>query len=330
MASLLTTVPHEFAALTPERLDWWRERATVVNRRDHSRAGYVGRVVRAAAEHDAILLDGSIGARELYSDLVIAGLIRRRARRIVISDATWKRGGTVDRALMGLGVRWIDSPHTIYCVLSSEELETFPRSWGVDPDRVRFTPFCFTLTEEELAMPTSEDGGVFAGGDSMRDYGPLLDVAEGLPERVTIASASLEERSRPNTTVSRVSHEQFNSLLRAASVVVVPLLAAERSAGQQTYLNAMALGKLVVVTDAPGVRDHVEDGVTGLVVAGGDPRALADALRWALDPGNAADAQAIRVAARAAARERYSPDAYFRRIADVATGEPRLVERTNA
>lgn len=320
MASLLTTVPHEFVALTPERLGWWRERASVVNRRDHSRPGYVRTVVRAAAEHDAVLLDGSIGARELYSDLVIAGLIRRKSRRIVISDATWKRGGPLDRTLMGAGVRWIDSPHTFYCVLSSEELQTFPRSWGVDPSRVRFTEFCFTLTEDELAMPTSEDGGVFAGGDSMREYGPLLEVAPGLPQRVTIASASLQERSDGNLTVSRVAHEEFNRLLRAASVVVVPLLRAERSAGQQTYLNAMALGKLVVVTDAPGVSDHVQDGVTGLVVAGGDPLALAEAIGWALDPANAANADAIRATARAVARERYSPDAYFQRIAEVATG----------
>jgi hypothetical protein len=320
MARLLTTVPHEFVALTPERLDWWRERATVVNRRDHSWPGYVRTVVRAAAEHDAVLLDGSIGARELYSDLVIAGLIGRRARRIVISDATWKRGGPLDRMLMGVGVRWIDTPHTFYCVLSREELHTFPRNWGVDPARVVFTPFCFTLTEDELAMPTSGDGGVFAGGDSMRDYTPLLEVAPGLPARVTIASASLERRSQGNLTVARVAHDEFNRLLRAAAVVVVPLARAERSAGQQTYLNAMALGKIVVVTDAPGVDDHIQDGVTGLVVPGGEPRALAEATSWALDPANAVKADAIRAAAREAAREQYSPDAYFQRIAEVAAG----------
>jgi hypothetical protein len=318
MASLLTTVPHEFVALTPARLRWWQERATVVNRRDHSRPGYVRTVVRAAADHDAVLLDGSIGARELYSDLVIAGLIGRRTKRIVISDATWKRGGPVDRMLMGAGLRWIDTPHTLYCVLSTEELRTFPRSWAVDPARVVFTPFCFTLTDEELAMPTSGDGGVFGGGDSMRDYAPLLEVAPGLSSRVTIASGSLEARSQGNLRVARVPHDEFNRLLRAASVVVVPLARAERSAGQQTYLNAMALGKLVVLTDAPGVGDHVQDGVTGLVVPAGEPRALAEAISWALDPTNATEADAIRAAARAAALEQYSPDAYFQRISDVA------------
>jgi glycosyltransferase involved in cell wall biosynthesis len=318
MARLLTTVPHEFVALTPERLGWWRERATVVDRREHSRLGYVRTVVHAAAYHDAVLLDGSIGARELYADLVIAGLIGRRTKRIVISDATWKRGGPVDRMLMGAGLRWIDTPRTLYCELSIAELRTFPRSWEVDTGRVVFTPFCFTLTEDELMMPTSEGGGVFAGGDSMRDYTPLLEVAPGLPSRVTISSVSIRTRSQGNLTVARVAHEEFNRQLRAASVVVVPLARTERSAGQQTYLNAMALGNLVVDTDAPRVGEYVEDGVSVLVYPGGEPRALAEAISWALDPANAIAADRIRAAARVAAYAQYSPDAYFQRISDVA------------
>jgi hypothetical protein len=320
MPRLLTTVPHEFAALTPKRLAWWRERADVVNRRDHSKLGYVLAVVRASRSYDSLLLDGSIGARELYSDLLIAAAARQPPR-VVISDATWKRGGLLDRTVMGAGLRLLDSRRTIYCVLSSEEGESFPQTWGVDRDRVVFTPFCYTLTEEELAAPTSLDGGVFAGGDSMRDYATLLEAATGVRSSVTIASTALAASDAPaNVDVKGVEHARFNQLLRAASVVVVPLLLTGRSAGQQTYLNAMAIGKLVVVTDAPGVRDYVEDRVTGLVVPPRDPRAMTQAIEWALDPANAAEADAMRARAKEAARERFSPDRYFERIADVALG----------
>ena len=55
-------------------------------------------------------------------------------------------------------------------------------------------------------------------------------------------------------------------LLRECAACVVPLLDSVRSAGQQTYLNAMLLKKIVIVTDAPGVRDYIEPGVTGLIV----------------------------------------------------------------
>lgn len=321
MPSLLTTVPHEFAALTPSRLTWWRVHADVVNRRDYSKVGYVSAVVRAASRYDAVLLDGSVGAGEFYSDLLIAGAIRRRTKRVVISDATWKRGRLLDRAVMGAGLRVVDSPRTIYCVLSSAELKTFPHAWRVDPSRVRFTPFCYTLTDDELDAPTSDDDYVFAGGDSMRDYGPLLEAAPALRAQVTIASATLAGTSTPaNVTARLVPQAEFSRLLRCASVVVVPLRSAERSAGQQTYLNAMALGKLVVITDAPGVRDHVKDRVTGLVIAPSDARALIEAVSWALDPRNAIEVGAIRARAREAARTQFSPDAYFQRIVRVALG----------
>lgn len=322
MPPLLTTVPHEFAALTPSRLRWWREHADVVNRRDYSKGGYVSAVVRAASRYDAVLLDGSVGASELYADLLIAGAIRRRAKRIVISDATWKRGRLLDRAAMGAGLRVVDSPRTIYCVLSSAELETFPQAWRIDPSRVVFTPFCYTLTDDELDAPTSEEDYVFAGGDSMRDYGPLLEAAPALRAQVTIASATLAGTSTPaNVTAQFVPPAEFSRLLRSASVVVVPLRSAERSAGQQTYLNAMALGKLVVITDAPGVRDHVKNRVTGLVIAPSDARALVEAVSWALDRRNIAEVDAMRARAREAARTEFSPDAYFQRIARVALGE---------
>jgi glycosyltransferase involved in cell wall biosynthesis len=47
-------------------------------------------------------------------------------------------------------------------------------------------------------------------------------------------------------------------------------------------LAAMALGKPLVVNDAPGVRDYVRDGETGIVVPRDDPATLAAALRGLL------------------------------------------------
>jgi hypothetical protein len=319
MQSLLTTVPHDFAALTPARLEWWRAHADVVNRREYTKVGYVSTVVRAASRYDAVLLNGSVGAGELYSDLLIAGASRRRAKRIVISDATWKRGQLLDRVGMGAGLRIVDSPRMIYCVLSSAELETFPQAWRIDPSRVVFTPFCYTLTDSELDAQTSDEAYVFAGGDSMRDYGPLLEAAPALGVQVRIASATLAGTDTPPNVCARVVPPGvFSRLLRRASVVVVPLRSGERSAGQQTYLNAMALGKLVVVSDGPGVRDYVRNRVTGLVIAPNDARALVQAVSWALDPRNVVEMDAIRARAREVARMQFSPDVYFRRIARIA------------
>jgi glycosyltransferase involved in cell wall biosynthesis len=69
----------------------------------------------------------------------------------------------------------------------------------------------------------------------------------------------------------------------------------------------MALGVPVVTTDTGGVREQVEEGVTGFVVPPGDPGALADALaRVAADPAWRARAQGR---AREIVGERFSVEA---------------------
>lgn len=69
-------------------------------------------------------------------------------------------------------------------------------------------------------------------------------------------------------------------------------------------VEAMALGTPVVATSVGGPSEIIEDGVSGLLVAPGDHRAMADAIARALDP-----AVAARLGAAAAARaERFSAD----------------------
>jgi hypothetical protein len=270
----------------------------------------VARVVRAARAYQAVVLDGSSRVAQLA-----AGLIARRGHPpvMVLADATWKAGDSgVERLARRTSIRAIDGPRVFYCVLSSEEVELFPRTWAVDPARVSFTPWHYAFSEEELALPTSGDGGVFAGGDSLRDYGPLVAAARGLPAEVTIASTQVSgEDLPPNVRAGPVPHERFMDLLRRATVVVVALGARrDRSAGQQTYLNAMAMGKPVIVTDALGVRDYIEDGRTGIVVPPGDPAALLEKLEWALDPANREEVRELAARGREAALSRFGPDSY--------------------
>lgn len=295
----------------------WTARAEIVDRREHSQPELLRDVVRRARRHRVVVLDGS-GHLDQVAGVVLA---RRRPRpRVIMTDATWSRGGWWgDRVAMRAGLRAMDGAHITYAVLSSEERERFPRTWGVDSARVAFVPFCRTLTSEELAVPPSDDGYAWSGGDSFRDWDTFLAAVRRLPEtRFRVASATLASRDGlpPNLEAGRVPHEAFVDQLRRASVAVVPMPAGiERSAGQQTYLNAMAFGKPVVVADAPGVRDHVEDGETGLVVPAGDADALAGALAaLAADPG---EARALGERARAAVEARFTRTHYAERLLEL-------------
>jgi hypothetical protein len=240
---------------------------------------------------------------------------------VVITDCTWSRGSSfADRLIVRAGSRLIDGPHVTYCVLSSGECTTFPQTWGVRPTQVVFTPFCHTLTEDELNTPTAVDGGVFAGGDSFRDYETLIEAMRGLPATATLASGQFADRHDlpANVRAGRVPHRRFVELLAGASVVVVPLVeTVDRSAGQQTYLNAMALGKPVIVTDVLGARDYIEDGRTGVLTRPRDPVQLAAALRWALNRSRR-DVPEMAARAREVARTRFTSDNYLARVLAVA------------
>lgn len=294
----------------------------VFDRRVMSKWQLLTRLIRAARHHDAVVLDGSVGLRAAYVDVIAAGLIarRRNAPVVVLADCTWKRGRWwLDRLACRLGIRAVDACKITYCVLSTEEIERFPSHWGVNAERVAFTPWCYTLPLEELNKPGSEDGGVFAGGNSMRDYTTLIEAAHNLPAQVTIAANFGPGSMLPsNVRVGSVSHSRFVELMHRASVVVVPLQqGAERSAGQQTYLNAMAMGKAVVVTDSPGARDYILDRKTGIVVPPGMSKELAAAIRWVLNPANQVEVNRMRERARIEARDRFSPADYADSVLNV-------------
>lgn len=296
----------------------WMARVESIDRAALSRRALLTQLVRASATCDVMVLDGAVGIRAASPDLAAAALAARRRRppAIIMAECTWKAGRSGwERSARRAGIAMMDRAVSRYCVISSAERDHFGPAWGVRAAKVVYTPFYFTLTEEELSEPVSEGGGVFAGGDSMRDYEPLLAAARRLGARVTVACGSRSvatARDRPeNVRVGRVPHTEFMRLMRGADVVVVPMSPGiTRSAGQQTYLNAMALGKIVVVTDSPGARDHVEHERTGFIVPPGDARALRAALDTALDPRSEPALTAMRRAAQETARTRFTADAY--------------------
>jgi hypothetical protein len=298
--------------------DVWRRRVSMLKRDGISIPGLFRRIVRASYHCDAMILNGSIGLREGYVDLLAAAAISHRPSgpSIVIADCSWKLGDLrLDRIACRAGLRAIDSPKVVYCVHSSEERLAFASKWRVpiDLERIVVAPFGHTLSDEDLALAISDDGGVFAGGDSYRDYGPLLSIAGSLPVPMTIATnGELPPAPRPeNVSVVQVDRAGFFARTRRAAVVVVPLAAAlDRASGQFAYLNAMAMGKLVVVTESPGVRDYIEDGVTGLVVPPSDPAALSRVVSWALAPENRDRVREIGRKAAQVARTRFNQDTY--------------------
>jgi len=296
---------------------------------------FVRQLLRLAKGADAIVLRGTSGFSEGYVEAVAALMIKLRYRDpplVLVSDASWditsqgleRRLPAALRPLLPRLGRWAvhlaDGRHVVYCVLSTDEQRLFNQRWGIDGARVRFTPY-FASLPTQLVASASDDGYIFAGGNTNRDYGLLVEAAEDLDFPVRIASSWKPSRRLPdNVTVNWLPHDDYNRAMAGASLVVVPLYETARSVGQQTYLSAMLLGKPVIVTDAPGVRDYLQPGETAHVVDR-DPVALRAAIDWVLDPGNRASVQAMTERARKAVDEKYLRSHYFSRLWQAAAEE---------
>lgn len=318
-------MPRIVSTLDYPRRPLWNARVEVIDPAVRGRVRAIRELVAAAGRCDVMILDGSIGIRARNPDLAVAALVGLRRRRpvVVMAEANWKAGSGLNRALRQAGMRAISRAVKLFCVVSEHELEVFPRTWGLSPDRVVYTPFYYTLGEEELAAPVSDDGGVFAGGNPMRDYVTLIEAMRGLAVPTTIATNRPEVLGYPSipdhVKVGPVPHDEYVRLLRAAAVVVVPLQPRTvRSGGEQTYLNAMALGKVTIVTDSPGAADYITSGETGIIVPASNPEALAEAIAWATDPANREAARRMGQAARDHVLSRFGPDQWVDRLLEIA------------
>jgi len=225
-----------------------------------------------------------------------------------------------------------ESSTTHYCFLSKAEVNLFAQETGIDPRRVHFTKFSSQLPleilDELLSISNSQnrEKTIFSGGNSLRDYDTLLVAMDGLDTRTVIASSNNHVFDNAKVEFKYLNQKDYFKAMAASAVVVVPLIETERrSVGQQTYLNAMALGKLTIISDVIGVRDHVEVDSQALLVPPNDANALRDRITWALDLRNSAQVDAIARNGRVAA-EQMTFAHYCRNLEDLLReiGSPRL------
>ena len=286
----------------------------------------VFRVVRTMRSGDAILLNGALGARDFWFDMLLAIYLRffKRSVGVLVSDATWHpRSVPVSsraKTLFPLYAwflrqlfRMSAGAHSYFGFLSTDEVALVTREARLQPGAVRFTPFCSQLpleimdelnriaADQREATAQRAAAGLpsrpvkfFAGGNSLRDYETLATAARSLDGEFIVATSNVVRDVPSNMKLAPVSHYDFFREMMRSDVVILPLLPISgRSVGQQTYLNALALGKPLIVTDCIGVRDHLTPAVHALVVPPEDPAALRGAIEWMLAPANRAARDAM-------------------------------------
>lgn len=268
----------------------------------------------------------------------LTGIVLARLRRvpIVVSDSTWSSGtGILDRLATRIGVRLLAGPRTVFCVLSEAERSLWPSVWGVPVEQLAAFPWHHGVDTPAPNVPPTGDGTVFSGGHAQRDYRPVLQAIAKTDAKAWIATDPADlpaDLPTPDSaTVGKIPREDFHQRLANASLVIVSLAdGLHRTAGQTTYLDAMALGGLVAVSDTIGVREHITHRETGLIFFPGDSDGLAELICWATDPANEVEIRKIRAAAIERARCHFSPEVWVDGLLAAVEASRGLVPKTRS
>jgi glycosyltransferase involved in cell wall biosynthesis len=167
----------------------------------------------------------------------------------------------------------------------------FEARYRLPPEKFHYIPFKINSWELVQAAPISDEGYIFVGGRSRRDFRTLFEAVRPLPYPVKILTASEPEINPHGSTLAGLEPppqveivyrdtdaQLFVRLIANARLVVLPIVKdSEIQAGIGVYLLSMALRKCVIISEAVGVSDVLLDG-QACIVPPGDVRALGDAI----------------------------------------------------
>jgi glycosyltransferase involved in cell wall biosynthesis len=203
-------------------------------------------------------------------------------------------------------------------VHSERQVEAIVRTTTLMPHQLAVIPYGIDTQfwfSPEGAFESEGDHIVSAGREH-RDYATLV---EALPAgaRLTVAdhspftpSATRRDPVSWPYYVCRVAADylQLRRLYQQATIVVVPLIESDMPAGITTLLEAMSMGKPVIVSGTQELQGVVQDRENGLVVPPGDVSAMRAAIVELLDDPDLRVHLGIR--ARQAAVERFDVTCY--------------------
>lgn len=194
------------------------------------------------------------------------------------------------------------------------------------PERIRVIPFGI---DHHFFSPVKEvdqlNNFVLTTGEiRTRDYATLFKAVAELPIKVFAAASGSWYAREKNTNLEIpkpvnvvLSHRLSPAELRAAyaqsSFVVVPLYDAPHSAGATTVLEAMAMGRAVIVSRSSGILDYVIDGQTGILVSPGNVEEMREVIAHLLS--HPEEAQRLGQNARQRIEAELNIDVYVKQIA---------------
>jgi glycosyltransferase involved in cell wall biosynthesis len=175
------------------------------------------------------------------------------------------------------------------------DVSEYTRHFGIPSERGSYVPF--KVNNPDIKLPATDFGEdyIIAVGRSLRDYDTYIRAIQGLPYPAVLSEycfSDFEGKDAsfhwtpqsvpPNLRIVPDSggREEFVRYMAKARIVVIPTQASSICAsGISSYLDAMYLGKCVIISHGPGASDLLTD--QALLVPPNDVEALREAIRTA-------------------------------------------------
>jgi glycosyltransferase involved in cell wall biosynthesis len=192
------------------------------------------------------------------------GLLPRPAKMLVMACFVHGRRA---RAIVNAVWRWLKFPGLGFITFSPGETRNLIDAVGIAPQAVYFH-----LWRQELdggAAAVDDEGFIFTGGYSNRDYDLLIEATQGVAAPVVIVASSRNEIRAPlgaGTTIHRDLPEgQFEDLLARSRVVAMPLKSQGEACGQSVLLRVLRNGKPLVATRHESIEEYLGRDYPGFV-----------------------------------------------------------------
>jgi glycosyltransferase involved in cell wall biosynthesis len=242
---------------------------------------------RRRGDYDIVFTDTDAVGLPFALFLKLSRTSSRSLRHVTLShnltSSRNRRAARGKRALFRSGIR---SHIDTMIVHSSAQLALAVETFGMPAERVIRLPYhvdtAFWQPTQAIKPDPGNPSTILIPGHECRDYPTMLTALRDLSvdAQITTRAITPEQRdmaSRPEWPANLVFHEYdylaLRDLYSRSSFVVVPLLPVDFQAGITVLLEAMAMGKAVVVTGVRGQTDVIND-------PRGDVRRAVDRETW--------------------------------------------------
>jgi glycosyltransferase involved in cell wall biosynthesis len=179
-------------------------------------------------------------------------------------------------------------------VVYFRETSALERRFRIPRSKFQFVPFKINGLEAIRTTTPRDDGYIFCGGRSRRDFATLFAAVDGTGYPVKVIAGTAPELKANGTHLEGLrvpdnveiltgdsSVECFLHWMAGARLVVIPILPDSLTqAGIGVYLQAMALRKCVIASSGLGISDVLKEG-QAIIVPAGDAKALREAIQRA-------------------------------------------------